>query len=181
MEVGYTQGQGPRIVRRSSAAHSQSESTIMIQIEAFQEFRAGLTYLRGGDANKALPHLRSALDQEPDNPYYISYVGVAVAAAEQKWAEAEKLCHSAMRMNRRQAQLYLNLAEVYTAADRKQDAADILARGLHYAPHDLRLKIALDRLALRRPPVVSFLPRTHTINRNLGKIRHHALQVLASL
>jgi predicted Zn-dependent protease len=153
----------------------------MIQIEAFQEFRAGLTFLRGGDAQKALPHLRSALDQEPDNPYYISYMGVAVAAAEQKWAEAEKLCHSAMRMNRRQAQLYLNLAEVYVAADRKQDAADILARGLHYTPHDLRLKMALDRLAMRRPPILSFLPRTHVINRNLGKIRHHALQVLASL
>jgi predicted Zn-dependent protease len=153
----------------------------MIQIESFQEFRAGLAYLRGGDAHKALPHLRSALDQEPSNPFYISYMGVAIAAAEQKWAEAEKMCHSAMRMNRRQAQLYLNLAEVYVAADRKQDAADILARGLHYAPHDLRLKMALDRLAMRRPPVLTFLPRTHTINRNLGRLRHHALQVLAAL
>ena len=153
----------------------------MIQIEAFQEFRAGLAFLRGGDAHKGLPHLRAALDQDPDNSFYISYVGVAIAAAEQKWAEAEKLCHSAMRMNRRQAQLYLNLAEVFVAADRKQDAADILARGLHYAPHDLRLKMALDRLAMRRPQVLQFLPRTHAINRNLGRLRHHALQVLASL
>jgi predicted Zn-dependent protease len=153
----------------------------MIQIESFQEFRAGLAYLRGGDAHKALPHLRTALEQEPNNPFYISYMGVAIAAAEQKWADAEKLCHSAMRMNRRQAQLYLNLAEVYVAADRKQDAADILARGLHFAPHDQRLKIALDRLAMRRPPVLQFLPRMHAINRNLGKIRHQALQVLASL
>jgi predicted Zn-dependent protease len=153
----------------------------MIQMEAFQEFRAGLVFLRGGDAHKALPHLRCALDREPDNPFYISYVGVALAAAEQKWAEAEKLCHSAMRMSRRQAQLYLNLAEVYVAAARKQDAADILARGLHYAPHDQRLKLALDRLAMRRPPVLAFLPRRHAINRNLGRLRHHALQVLASL
>jgi predicted Zn-dependent protease len=153
----------------------------MIQIEAFQEFRAGLTFLRGGEARKAMPHLKTALQQDPDNPFYISYMGVALAASEQKWAEAEKLCHSAMRMNRRQAQLYLNLAEVYVAADRKQDAADILARGLHYAPHDSRLKMALDRLALRRPPVLQFLPRTHLINRNLGKLRHHTLQVLASL
>jgi predicted Zn-dependent protease len=153
----------------------------MIQIESFQEFRAGLALLRGGDAHKALPHLRSALEKEPSNPFYISYMGVAIAAAEQKWAEAEKLCHSAMRLNRRQAQLYLNLAEVYVAADRKQDAADILTRGLHYAPHDVRLKMALDRLALRRPPVLPFLPRTHAINRNLGKLRHNAMQVLASL
>jgi hypothetical protein len=84
-----------------------------------------------------------------------------------------------MRMNRRNAQLYLNLAEVYVAADRKQDAADILARGLHYAPHDRRLNMALDRLAMRRPAVLQFLPRQHILNRNLGRIRHRALQVLA--
>jgi predicted Zn-dependent protease len=145
----------------------------MIQVEAFQEFRTGLTFLRGGDANKALPHLKCALEEEPANPFYISYMGVAIAAT-------EELCRSAIRMSRRQAQLYLNLAEVYVAADRRQDAADTLVRGLRYAPHDQRLKIALDRLAIRRPPVLPFLPRTHSMNRNLGKLRHHAMQVLAS-
>jgi predicted Zn-dependent protease len=153
----------------------------MIQVEAFQEFRAGLSYLRAGEASKALPHLQSALSEEPSNPFYISYMGVAIAAKDQKWAEAEELCRSAIRMNRRQAQLYLNLAEVYVAADRKQDAADTLARGLRYAPFDQRLKMGLDRLAIRRPPVLPFLSRTHVMNRNLGKIRHHAMQVLASL
>jgi predicted Zn-dependent protease len=153
----------------------------MIDVEAFHEFRAGLAFLRGGDAHRALPHLRRALDHEPANPFYVSYVGVAIAAAEQKWAEAEKFCYSAMRMNRRQPQLYLNLAEVYVAADRKQDAADILARGLHYAPHDQRLKMAFDRLSIRRPPVLPFLPRKHVLNRNLGRIRHRTMQVLASL
>src|ERR1700758_5360385 len=152
----------------------------MIQVEAFQEFRAGLTFLRGGDALKALPHLKCALEEEPSNPFYISYMGVAIAATEQKWAEAEELCRSAMRMNRRQAQLYLNLAEVYVAADRRQNAADVLARGLHYAPHDVRLKMALDRLAIRRRPILGFLPRGHILNRGLGLIRHQAMQVLAS-
>jgi predicted Zn-dependent protease len=152
----------------------------MIQVEAFQEFRTGLGYLRTGDANKAIPHLQCALEDEPANPFYISYMGVALAATEQKWAEAEELCRSAIRMSRRQAQLYLNLAEVYVAADRKLDAADILVRGLRYAPHDQRLKIGLDRLAIRRPPVLSFLPRSHSVNRGLGKLRHQALQVLAS-
>ncbi len=152
----------------------------MIQVEAFQEFRAGLALLRGGEAKKAMPHLQSALEEEPANPFYISYMGVAVAATAQKWAEAEELCRSAIRMNRRQAQLYLNLAEVYAAADRKQDAADTLVRGLRYSPHDLRLRMALDRLAVRRPPVLRFLPRSHALNRGLGKLRHHAMRVLAS-
>jgi predicted Zn-dependent protease len=157
------------------------EDINMLQVEAFQEFRAGLAFLRGGNANKALPHLRCALEEEPANPFYISYMGVALAATEQKWAEAEELCRSAIRMSRRQAQLYLNLAEIYVAADRKQDAADALVRGLRYAPHDQRLKLGLDRLAMRRAPVLPFLPRAHSVNRKLGKLRHHTMQVLASL
>jgi len=152
----------------------------MVQVEAFQQFRAGLALLRGGDANKAFPHLKCAFEEEPANPFYTSYMGVAIAATQQKWAEAEELCRSAIRMSRRQAQLYLNLAEVYVGADRKQDAADTLVRGLRYAPHDRRLKMSLDRLAIRRSPVLPFLSRTHTVNRNLGKLRHHALQALAS-
>jgi hypothetical protein len=84
-------------------------------------------------------------------------------------------------MSRRQAQLYMNLAEVYVAADRKEDAADTLVRGLRYAPHDQRLKIALDRLAIRRPPVLGFLPRKHSVNRSLGRLRHQALKLLASI
>ncbi len=154
---------------------------MQIHLEAFQEFRAGLANLRAGNANQALPHFRTALDHEPDNPFYVSYVGVAMAAAEAKWAEAIKACHSALRMNRRQVQLYLNLAEVYVAADRKQDATDILARGMHLAPHDVRLRMALEKLSVRRPAILPFLPRQHMINRGLGKIRHRAMQVLASL
>jgi predicted Zn-dependent protease len=162
-------------------AQCPEEDNEMMQVEAFQEFRTGLAFLRGGDADQALPHLKSALEEEPTNPFYISYMGVAIAATERKWADAEELCRSAIRMSRRQAQLYLNLAEVYVAADRRQDAADILVRGLRYAPHDQRLKIGLDRLAIRRPPVLPFLPRAHTVNRNLGRIRHQAMQVLATI
>ena len=72
----------------------------MVQVEAFKEFRAGLTCLRGGNASKALTHLKSALEEEPANPFYISYMGVALAATEQKWAEAEELCRSAIRIGR---------------------------------------------------------------------------------
>ncbi len=153
----------------------------MINLDAFQAFRQGLTMLRDGKAWQALERLQLAADLDPINPYYISYLGVAKACAERKWADAEELCQTAVRMNRRQAQLYLNLAEVYVKADRRQDAADILARGLHYAPHDVRLKMALGKLSVRRPPVLRFLPRWHFLNRQLGRLRHRALQYLAEL
>jgi Flp pilus assembly protein TadD len=103
----------------------------MMDTEAFREFKTGLTLLRDNYAIKALPHMRRAVDLDKNNPYYMSYLGVVLARSEGKWGEAERLCDSAVRMKRNQAQLYLNLAEVYATAGRRGrrigDRAEICA------------------------------------------------------
>ena len=81
----------------------------MMDTEAFREFKTGLTLLRDRHADKAVPHMRRAVDLDKNNPYYMSYLGVVLARSEGKWGEAERLCDSAVRMKRNQAQLYLNL------------------------------------------------------------------------
>lgn len=148
----------------------------MLDTEAFREFKQGLTLLRDDYAFKALPHMRRAMELDKNNPYYMSYLGVVLARSEGKWGEAEKLCDAAVRMKRNQAQLYLNLAEVYKTAGRQEDAIEALQAGLKYARRDVRLSIALNRLIPRRQPVLSFLSRRNPVNRGLGRIRHRALQ-----
>jgi Flp pilus assembly protein TadD len=106
----------------------------------------------------------------------MSYLGVALARTQQKWADAERLCDSAVRMKRNQAQLYLNLAEVYMAAGRKDDAREALISGMKYARRDIRLNIAMAKLTPRRPPVFTFLERKHPLNRHFGMLRHRTLQ-----
>ena len=150
----------------------------MLDTEAFREFKQGLNFLRDNYAGRALPHMQRAMELDRNNPYYMSYLGVVLARSEQKWGEAERLCDAAVRMKRNQAQLYLNLAEVYATAGRKDDAVDALQAGLKYARRDVRLTIAMNRLTRRREPVLSFLNRTHPVNRQLGMIRHRALQIL---
>jgi len=150
----------------------------MLDTEAFREFKAGLNLLRDNYAGRALPHMQRAMELDRNNPYYMSYLGVVLARSEQKWGEAERLCDAAVRMKRNQAQLYLNLAEVYAQAGRKDDAVDALQAGLKYARRDVRLSIAMNRLTRRREPVLSFLTRTHPVNRQLGIIRHRALKML---
>ena len=150
----------------------------MLDTEAFREFKAGLNLLRDNYAGRALPHMQRAMELDRNNPYYMSYLGVVLARSEQKWGEAERLCDAAVRMKRNQAQLYLNLAEVYAQAGRKDDAVDALQAGLKYARRDVRLSIAMNRLTRRREPVLSFLNRTHPVNRQLGIIRHRALKML---
>jgi Flp pilus assembly protein TadD len=150
----------------------------MVDTEAFRSFKQGLTLLRDNHAEKALPYMKRAVELEKTNPYYMSYLGVVLARSERKWAEAEELCDTAVRMKRNQAQLYLNLAEVYVAAGRKEDALDALRAGLRYARRDVRLNIAMNRLTQRRRPVLSFLERKHPLNRQLGMLRHRTLQIL---
>ena len=151
----------------------------MLDTEAFREFKQGLTLLRDNYAIRALPHMQKAMDLDKNNPYYMSYLGVVLARSEQKWGEAERLCDAAVRMKRNQAQLYLNLAEVYATAGRRDEAVEALEAGLKFARRDVRLSIALNRLMHRREPVFSFLSRRHPVNRQLGLLRHRAMQMFS--
>ena len=147
----------------------------MFDLDAFREFREGLALLRDGDAGAAIEFLRHAAKRDPENSYYLSYYGISLGMAEGMWAEAERLCHTALCRGRRQAQLYLNLAEVYVASGRRQAAADTLALGLHYMPHDARLREEFSKLIVRRAPVLKVLPRAHLVNRILGRVRYQFL------
>jgi Flp pilus assembly protein TadD len=150
----------------------------MMDTEAFREFKQGLTLLRDDYAGKALPHMKRAVELEKNNPYYMSYLGVVLARSEKKWGEAEKLCDGAVRLKRNQAQLYLNLAEVYATAGRRDEAVEALQAGLKYARRDIRLNIAMNKLTKRRSPVLSFLQRQHPINKGLGRLRHQTLSMI---
>ncbi|MDP9338006.1 MAG: tetratricopeptide repeat protein [Acidobacteriota bacterium] len=150
----------------------------MMDTEAFREFKTGLNLLRENYADRALPHMRRAADLDKNNPYYMSYLGVVLARSEKKWGEAESLCDSAVRMKRNQAQLYLNLADVYKTAGRRDEAVEALQAGLKFARRDIRLTIAMNKLLPRRSPVLRFLGRTHPLNRQLGILRHRTLNIL---
>src|SRR5579862_6203846 len=146
-----------------------------IDLGSFSEFREGLARLRDGQPAAAAELLRRAMERDPENPYYVSYYGLSLGHSAGRWAEAEQLCHRALCRGRRQAQLYLNLAEVYVASGRRQAASDTLAIGLRYMPHDARLLEEFNKLIVRRAPVVKTFPRSHALNRMLGRVRHFVL------
>src|SRR5260370_42578791 len=102
----------------------------------------------------------------------MSSLGVVLARSGAKWGEAERMCDAAVRMKRNQAQLYLNLAEVYSAAGRPDEALEVLEAGLQFARRDIRLTIAKSRLTPRPIPGLSFLPRRHPLNRHVRALPH---------
>jgi len=134
--------------------------------------------LREGHPADAYQFLHRAAELEKQNPYYLSFLGVSVCRARQKAANAVQLCETALNLKRNEAQLYLNLAEVYVCAGRRDDALAVLDKGSIYCNRDPRIKRARLNLGTRDSPVFSLLERGHFLNRSFGKLRHAVLQRL---
>src|SRR5258706_2117393 len=73
------------------------------------EFREGVELLKNEYPEKALVRLRRAFESDKRNPYYISFLGLSMARAEQKWDHASELCEMAVQLKRN---FHLNLVEV---------------------------------------------------------------------
>ena len=151
----------------------------MMESEALQEFKRAVGFLRDGHPDQALVHMRRAAELEKNNPYYLSFLGLVLARAEQKWADAEQLCETAIRLKRNEPQFYLHLAEVYARAGRREDAAEIITRGMKNVGRNHRLHLALSKLTDRRQPIIPFLEQKNFLNRYLGKLRHRTLKSFA--
>jgi len=80
------------------------------------EFTECLRHLYDGNKGIALAHIRRALKAEPQNPFFLSYVGMLCAVAEKRYLAGKMLCREALEIKWNHAQLYLNLAEVYHQA-----------------------------------------------------------------
>jgi tetratricopeptide (TPR) repeat protein len=63
------------------------------------EFREGLELLKNEYPDKALLKLRKAFESDKRNPYYISFLGLTIARAEQHWEQALDLCETAVKLN----------------------------------------------------------------------------------
>jgi predicted Zn-dependent protease len=144
--------------------------------QAMKEFKEGLDALHNKFPRQALVHLRSAVDLEKTNPFYLSYLGLTIAMTEGNPVEAEDLCYDAIRKQRNQPELYLNMAEVYRLIGKKEDAIDALTTGLKMTKKDARVAAALRKMGMRKPPVLTFLDRKNFINVQLGKLRYKVLK-----
>ena len=140
-----------------------------------REFAQGLEYFRDGYLGKALEQMKAAAEAEPQNALFLSYLGLLVAAAQKNFEKAEELCLMALKLDRGEAQCYLNLAEVHARGKRPKEAMEALREGLQRTKRDARIADAIARLSGRRTPVFPFLEREHPVNMVLGRLRHRIL------
>ena len=140
--------------------------------EHMVEFREGVELLKNEYPEKALVKLRRAFEGDKRNPYYISFLRLSIARAEQNWGQASELCETAIQLNRKEIKFHLNLIEVYALAGMRDKALDTLDYASRLFGGDGRLKRARSKLQKRSSPLLPFFGRSHFLNRELGKLRH---------
>ena len=150
-----------------------AETTTSKSHDSFTEFKEGVKLLKSGYPQRALVKLQSAFESDKHNPYYISFLGVSIARAQQKWAQALELCETAVQLNPKEIQFHLNLGEIYALAGQRERAILKLDYAMGIFGNDSRLKRARSKVEKRRNPVLPFFGRGHFLNRELGKLRHH--------
>ena len=146
--------------------------------DAFADFREGVELLKNDYPEKAVGRLKLALESDKYNPYYTSFLGLAIARAEEEWADALELCEGAVQVKPKEMQFHLNLAEVYALAGLRGQALDTLDKALLLFGNDSRLKRARKKADSRRASLLPFLERENFLNRGLGRLRHSILKKL---
>jgi tetratricopeptide (TPR) repeat protein len=70
---------------------------------------------------------------------------------------------------------WLNLGRAFDALGYKDRAVRAFQKGLDLSPEHAGLRVEMERLGVRRKPVLGFLGRSNPVNRVLGRIRHRLL------
>lgn len=153
----------------SSARQRRQKQLAQVGAIGHEHFMTGVRMLYACRYLDALQHFQEAVVMEPNAKGYLSYLGLATAHAQRKFADAEQLCRRSIESEYHRPEHYHNLAEVLTLAGRKGDAIKAYNQALSWNPNFEPSQDALRKMGTRRAPVLPVLPRSHPINVALGK------------
>jgi Flp pilus assembly protein TadD len=162
--------QGPKGVETVATARERRQKQIAVTgAIGHEHFMTGIRMLYACRYGDALSHFKEAVVLEPNSPGYLSYLGLATAHAERRYADAEQLCRRAIEREYHRPEHYHNLGEVMLLAGRRREAVLAFNQALSWNPSHEASQDALRKLGIRRPPVIPALPRNHPLNVFLGK------------
>jgi tetratricopeptide (TPR) repeat protein len=110
------------------------------------------------------------------DPRCLAWYGLTLIQVERNNNLGVRYCEEAVRgVGADDAICWLNLARAFLALGYRDRAIRTLQRGLELAPDQPELRDEIDRLGIRRQPVIGFLHRSNPVNRMLGRLRHRIL------
>jgi len=150
----------------------------MLDHRAESTYRRGRDLLDRGRPRDAVAFFRAAMDldgqiskSDHGQARYLSYYGLCLAHNRGSIHEAMRCCRRAADMEGYRTDVWWNLGRVALAAGRRREALRAFHSGLLVHPGHPGFATELRRMGVRRPPVLSFLPRKNPINVFLGRLR----------
>lgn len=139
-------------------------------VTAENEFAQTLAALARDDTISALYHVERALKLR-DHAGWYSYLGLCVARERGQQRRGVELCQDALAAEPDNPDHFLNLGRIYLLMGDRATALRVLREGMAKGGGE-QLGRVLNSLGERRPPVLSFFPRQHPLNRYLGLLLH---------
>jgi len=123
--------------------------------------------------------LSDAGSRYPNNPVIFSYRGYLETVFNKQYSKGIEICKRAVRDMIEQMPLgkefflptlYLNLGKACLAADKRKDAYDFFKKGLDIDKNNEALFNEMKSMGIRRKQPLSFLSRSHPLNKYLGRL-----------
>lgn len=140
--------------------------------ETKQLLEEGITLLRRGRTQKARACFERANKESPGDPFVLSFLGVSLALTDKNYKDGEDYCFRAVLKAMASAQLHANLAWIYHLQGKRKSAVESIQNALDREPKNQDALRIQGILGTRQSPPLSFLSRSHPINRAIGKLTH---------
>lgn len=136
------------------------------------EITRGIELIERGELSRAFNFFQNYSNQEPGNPIPKSFLGYLTAIFHKKTFQGLEMCLEAVKMEKEEPLLYLNLAKVYFLMNDRYHAIQAIQTGLKYrhSPFRNELMNFYRQIGIRRKPPISFLPRNNPLNVIIGKM-----------
>jgi tetratricopeptide (TPR) repeat protein len=133
-------------------------------------FTTGLHHLKLRRIKEATGYFKQALKKFPDEPRYLSYLGLCVAIQDNKATEALVLCECAVEEEFYRPELYNNLGKVHMLLGNRRKAYKAFIKGLSLDSKNKEIQLEMEKMGLRKKPVFPFLSRNNVMNKYTGKL-----------
>ena len=114
---------------------------------------------------------RAVKDERPITGAILAAYGLAVGMTTDL-KEGLEICHRALNSDRRNPEIYLNIARLQIQAGSRKKAVEAIERGLSFSEKNRELIALQKQIGHRQQPPLPFLPRNNPVNVKLGKLFH---------
>jgi Flp pilus assembly protein TadD len=134
-------------------------------------YKEAHSHWRSHQTEDATALLERALQLQTDHPGSLSLYGLCLASRGLEFKRAIGCCRRAIQRDPHNVSYLLNMAKVYKLMGNHGSAYRLLLKTWRAHPKNAQAAAELARMGVRKQPPLRFLPRSHPINRLLGRWR----------